>query len=107
MVLKDSVSIFSFLTAFLKGNFIKDLLYQPFKLFIFISQSVLHLVVPAYAADKTVWVVRPSQSGHNFSSDVLVAAVTLSPVEPLVVLRADVLTRVVEETRVHQVTAAH
>lgn len=63
--------------------------------------------VPADAADKTVRVVRPPQGRDHLSGDVLVTAVTLGPVEPLVVLSADVLPRVVEETRVHQVTAAH
>lgn len=62
---------------------------------------------PADAADEAVWVVRPPQGRHHLSGYVLIAAVTLGPVEPLVVLRADVLARVVEETRVHQITAAH
>lgn len=61
----------------------------------------------ADAADKAVWVVRSPQRRHHLSGDVLVTAVTLGPVEPLVVLCTDVLTRMVEETRMHQVTAAH
>ena len=52
-------------------------------------------------------VVRPPQGRHHLSGYVLIAAVALGPVEPLVVLCADVLARVVEETRVHQITAAH
>lgn len=52
-----------------------------------------------------MWVVGPPKGRYYLSSDVLVTAVTLGPVEPLVVLRANVLARVVEETRVHQITA--
>lgn len=64
-------------------------------------------MLPADAADEAVWVVRPPQGRYHLSSDVLVTAVTLGPVEPLVVLCTDVLARVVEETRAHQITAAH
>lgn len=63
--------------------------------------------LPADAADEAVWVVGPPQGRHHLSSDVLVTAVTLGPIEALVVLGADVLSRVVEETRANQVTAAH
>lgn len=63
--------------------------------------------LPADAADEAVWVVSPPQGRYHLSSDVLVTAVTLGPVETLVVLCTDVLARVVEETRMHQITAAH
>lgn len=62
--------------------------------------------LPADAADEAAWVVRPPQCrDHLPGGDVLVTAVTLGPVEPLVVLCTDVLARVVEEARVHQITA--
>lgn len=67
----------------------------------------ISLVIPAYTADKTVWVVCPSHGRDHLSSDVLLTAVTLGPIQALVVLSTDVLPRVVEETRVHQVTATH
>lgn len=63
--------------------------------------------LPADATDEAVWVVGPAQGRHHLSGDVLVTAVTLGPVEPLVVLCTDVLAGVVEETRMHQITAAH
>lgn len=66
-----------------------------------------HFPLPADAADEAVWVVCPPQSRYHLSSDVLVTAVTLGPVELLVVLCTDVLTRVVEKARVHQITATH
>lgn len=66
-----------------------------------------HTSLPAHAADKAVRVVRPPQGGHHLPSDVLVAAITLGPVEALEVLCTDVLARVVEETWTHQITAAH
>lgn len=79
-----------------------------------VSDSVsffLHFVVvfflPADAADEAVAVERPAQRRHHLSGDVLLTAVTLGPVEALVVLGADVLSTVVEETRVDQVTTAH
>lgn len=72
-----------------------------------INSDIFPFTVPAEAADKAVWVVCPAQGRYHLSSDVLVTAVTLGPVEPLVVLSTDVLARVVEETRVHQITAAH
>lgn len=64
-------------------------------------------LLPAEAADEAVRMVRPPQGRNHLSSDVLVTAVTLGPIETLVVLCTNVLARVVEETRVHQVTAAH
>lgn len=63
--------------------------------------------LPADAADEAVWVVSPPQGRYHLSSYVLVTAVTLGPVEALVVLCTDVLARVVEETRMHQITATH
>ncbi len=64
-------------------------------------------MLPADAADEAVWVVRPPQGRYHLSGDVLVTAVTLGAIEPLVVLCTDVLARVVEETRVHQIAATH
>lgn len=62
---------------------------------------------PADAADEALRVVRPAQGGHHLPGDVLVTAVALGAVEALVVLGADVLAGVVEETRMHQITAAY
>lgn len=70
-------------------------------------RSGVFVCVPADAADEAVGVVGPAQGRHHLSGDVLVAAVTLGAVEPLEVLGADVLARVVEEPRVHQVAATH
>lgn len=78
-------------------------LYRP------TSENYAHKLfsLPADAADEAVWVVSPPQGRYHLSSYVLVTAVTLGPVEALVVLCTDVLARVVEETRMHQITAAH
>lgn len=54
-------------------------------------------LVPTDAADEASWVVGPPQGGHHLSGDVAFTAVTLGAVETLVVVRADVLARVVEE----------
>lgn len=60
---------------------------------------------PAQAADEALRVVGASQSGHHLSTDVALTAVALSPVKALVILSANVLSRVVEEPRLDQVTA--
>lgn len=60
---------------------------------------------PAQAADEALRVVGASQGGHHLSADVMLTAVTLSPVKALVILCANVLARVVEEPRLDQVTA--
>lgn len=54
-------------------------------------------LVPTDAADEAGWVVGPPQGRHHLPADVLLAAVTLGAVEPLVVVRADVLAGLVEE----------
>lgn len=59
---------------------------------------------PAQAADKALWVVGASQGGHHLPADVPLTAVTLRPVQALVILCANVLPRVVEEARLDQVT---
>lgn len=63
--------------------------------------------IPAEAADEALRVVRPSEGRDHLSGDVLLTAVTLRPVQALVVLSADVLSRMMEEARLDQVTAAH
>lgn len=57
-----------------------------------------HVGSPAHAADEAVRVVGPAQGRHHLPADVLATAVTLGAIQPLVVLGADVLARVVEET---------
>lgn len=74
---------------------------------VFSSLCCCFFFLPADAADEAVAVERPAQRRHHLSGDVLLTAVTLGPVEALVVLGADVLSTVVEETRVDQVTTAH
>ena len=61
--------------------------------------------LPAQAADEALGVVCAPQGRHHLSTDVALAAVTLRPVEALVILGTNVLPRVVEEARLHQVTA--
>lgn len=62
---------------------------------------------PAGAADKALGVVGPAQGGDDLAGDEVPAAVTAGPVELLVVVGADVLLVLEEETRLGQVAAAH
>lgn len=56
-----------------------------------LAEECWSVIVPTDAADKAGRVVGPPQGRHHLSSDVLVAAVTLGPIEPLVIVCADVL----------------
>lgn len=60
---------------------------------------------PADGAHEAVGVVGLAQGGHHLALDELIAAEAAGPVQPLVVLRADVLALPHEEAALGQVTA--
>lgn len=64
---------------------------DPLSLLKVLAEECWSVIVPTDAADKAGRVVGPPQGRHHLSSDVLVAAVTLGPIEPLVILCANVL----------------
>lgn len=64
-------------------------------------------LVPADGADEALGVVGPVQSRHHLPADEFTAAVAFRAVKPLVVLGADVLAGLLEESGTGQVTAAH
>ena len=63
--------------------------------------------VPADTADKALGVVGAAQRWDHLPSNKLSTAVALGAIQALVVLRADVLSTLLEEAGAGQVAAAH
>lgn len=71
------------------------------------DRRAVKCLVPADGADEALGVVCPVQSRHHLPADEFTTAVTFSAIKPLVVLGADVLTTLLEESGTGEVTATH